>query len=60
MTYWEIIKMLCNIPLGIAAICGCVIVGMVAFVGCSLICYCFWAVRFAKGNESIFSRKWDE
>lgn len=58
--FWEVIKMLCNIPLGIAAICGCVILGMVAFIICSLICYCFWCFVFAKQEPSIFGRKWED
>ena len=56
MGFWEIVKLICKIPLGVAAICGSVIVGMIAFIVCSLICYCFWAVRFAKENDNVFER----
>ena len=59
MRFWEIIKVICNIPFGIAAICGSVIVGMIAFIGCSLCGYFFWVWIFDRISIDcrIFGRK---
>ena len=60
MTFWEVINFLCLLPLGIAKMCGSVILGMAAFMGCSFIGWCIWNMIFADKTPSIFTRKWED
>ena len=51
MNFWAIVKVICNIPLGVAAICASCIFGMVAFVVCCYTGHCIWIILKTKDNE---------
>lgn len=60
MTFWEVVKVICNIPLGFAAICGCVVLGMVAFIVCCALCYGIVEMTLGRQNECFMARKWGD
>lgn len=62
MGFWDIVWMLCQFPLGVASMFASVIIGMVAFLGCSFICYCLWCMIIDRCSDKykIFGRKWED
>ena len=62
MTFWEVIWFICQIPLGIAAIGMCCIVGMVAFIAAAFAGYCVWILLTDRDEEKwkIIGRKWHD
>lgn len=62
MTFWEIIWLICQFPLGVAAVMLSIIAGMAVFLACSFICYCLWAMLFEWNSDKykIFGRKDEE
>ena len=57
---WKIVKDICSVPLGIAAICGSVALAMVGLVVTSFMCYLFWSWVLKSKEPSIFGRKWED
>lgn len=62
MSFWEIIWLICKIPLGLAAIGASCIVGMVAFIAASFAGYCTWCVLTDRYEDKwkIIGRKWED
>ena len=58
--FWKVVKDICSVPLGIAAICGSSILAMLAIAVLSFLGWVFWDWVFTTKEPSIFARKWSD
>ena len=61
MTFWEIIWLICKIPLGLAAIGVSCIIGRVVYIVASFVGYCVWCqLTHTDERWNIIGRKWED